>query len=155
MGVISAGRARLSKRGVGGGGRASEGGLRRKGFQGREKRGRGDGPTVCLSARPRCPGRPAPAAVRNSHKMAAWPGQTERLRREEGRGGRGHREAEAVARSGGGRARAAVPEGRRKEPREAEGRRKEPNGAEREPGERRKVPKAVVGAGLEGEVGGP
>lgn len=69
--------------------------------------------------------------------MAARPGGAERLRREEGRGGRGHWEAEAEAESRGGEARRASPQGRRKEPKgesEGEARRKEPKAEGRETG---------------------
>lgn len=134
LGVISAGRARWSKRGGRGEEESERGGLKKRILE-REETGRGDGPTVCLSARSRCPGCSAPAAVRNSHKMAARPRGAERLRREEGRGGRGNWEAEAEAASRGGEGHRPSPEGRRKEPKgesEAEARRKKPRVAERE-----------------------
>lgn len=86
-----------------------------------------------LSARPRCPGCRAPAAVRNSHKMAAQPGRAPRQKPEEGRGGR-ERVAERPEERHVEEGRASPPEGRRKEPKrkgEAEERaRKEPNTAE-------------------------
>lgn len=76
---------------------------KKKKILGREKRAAETGRlSVCLSARPGCPGCPAPAAVRNSHKMAARPGRAGKLRREEGRCGRGNWEVEAASREGEG-----------------------------------------------------
>lgn len=132
MGVISAGRAQRSKRRERGEERRASKGMVKKRKKIREKRERAM-EMGRLSARPRCPSCPAPAAVRNSHKMAAQPGRAQRLKLEEGRGGRGQlrgrrgvtwRRAEA----------ARPPEGRRKEPKRKgeaeEGTRKEPNPAE-------------------------
>lgn len=79
---------------------SERGELKKKGggILGSKETGRGDRLTLCLPARPGCL---APAAVRNSHKMAARPGRPGRLWREEGRGGRGNREAEASSRGEG------------------------------------------------------
>ena len=100
FGVISAGRARWSKRGERGEEESERGRLKKK----KKVLRRGNGPqrrADCLSVSPpRCPSCPAPAAVRNSHKMAARPGRARRLRRDETRGGRGNWEAEAMSRGG-------------------------------------------------------
>lgn len=67
---------------------------KKKKKKGRGFRERGNGPwrrADCLSAHPRCPGCPAPAAVKNSHKMAARPGPARRLRKGEVGGGTGRR----------------------------------------------------------------
>ena len=74
---------------------------------------------VCQSARPCCPGFPAPAAVRNSHKMAA----RARTCQEAEAGGRARWEGELGG--GGGvtwrrEAQTALPKGRGKSRREKE-----------------------------------
>lgn len=74
-----------------------------------------------LSARPRCPGCRAPAAVRNSHKMAAQPGRAPRQKPEEGRGGR-ERVAERPEERHVEEGRASPPARRPAERAEAEGR---------------------------------
>lgn len=110
-----------------------------------------------LSARPRCPGCRAPAAVRNSHKMAAQPGRAPRLKPEEGRGGR-ERVAERPEECHVEEGRASPPARRPAERAEAEGRgggegteRAEHSRDRRETEKSRKEPREDLGHGSHAE----
>lgn len=80
LGVISAGRARLSKRGGRGEEESERGGVKKRRVLGRRETGRGDGPTVCLSVCLPALGAPAVRPPPQSEIHTKWRRGLDRLR---------------------------------------------------------------------------
>lgn len=146
LGVISAGRARWSKRGRG---ELARGGVKKKKKDFRKKRNGPRRRTDCPFARPRCPAvrPPPPSEIHTKWRRGPEEPRDRERRKGEVGGGTGRRRP----RHGEERfffSQTALPKGsgksrmERMSPREG---RKKPRGAEPETSGRRKEPKAVVG----------